>query len=82
MFISLWESPQQIFFFAKKMKLVTCVQNYGQICVCVCVCVCVCEIERERERERECVCVCVCVPGIHHIMGTKYPHKDRNTSKF
>ncbi len=34
--------------------------------------------------ENECnsVIVCVCVPGIHHVMGTKCPHKDSNTSKF
>ncbi len=25
------------------------------------------------------MCVCVCVPGIHHIMGTKCPHKYSNT---
>ncbi|KAI2667782.1 C-C motif chemokine 2 [Labeo rohita] len=25
---------------------------------------------------------CVCAPGIHHVMGTKCPHKDSNTSKF
>ncbi len=29
-----------------------------------------------------CVCVCVCVPGIHHVMRTKCPHKYSNTSKF
>ncbi len=28
------------------------------------------------------VCVCVCIPGIYHIMGTKYPYNDSNTSQF
>ncbi len=27
------------------------------------------------------VCVCVCVPGIHHVIGTKCPLKDINSSK-
>ncbi len=28
------------------------------------------------------VYMCVCVPGIYHIVGTKCPHKNSNTSTF